>query len=250
MLDEPFRSWVAAAERRYLADLTRAELGTALRALSSCYVERRAQLATGAPLASRGKRAAFALFYGPLHYLAVRHIVTALGLDGGNAPPTLVDLGCGTGAASAAWAVASAGRATITAFDVNEWAVREAAWTYRTLGVRGTARRLPIRHVRWRPGSAVLAAYVVNELLAEDRAELLPRLVDAGRGRPRPVLVVEPIARRTAPWWPEWERAFLEAGGRADEWRVRTELPQVLQELDRAAGLDHRELTARTLLIS
>lgn len=249
MLDEPFRSWVAAAERRYLADLTRAELGRALRALSSCYVERRSRLATGGPLASRGKRAAFALFYGPLHYLAVHHIVSALGLDGANAPRTLVDLGCGTGAASAAWAVASAGRTMITAFDVNEWAVREAAWTYRTLGVRGTARRLHIRQVRWRPGSAVLAAYVVNELLPEDRAELLQRFVHTGKDRPRPALVVEPIARRTTPWWAGWERAFLEAGGRADEWRVRTERPQVVQELDRAAGLDHREVTARTLLI-
>jgi hypothetical protein len=38
-------------------------------------------------------------------------------------------------------------------------------------------------------------------------------------------------------------------GGRADEWRFRAELPPIVAKLDRAAGLDHRELTARSLWI-
>jgi hypothetical protein len=41
----------------------------------------------------------------------------------------------------------------------------------------------------------------------------------------------------------EWRRI----GGRADEWRFRVELPERLALMDRAAGLDHRELTGRSL---
>jgi hypothetical protein len=51
--------------------LTRPELGRALRALSSCYIERRGKLGDGHALEGRGKRAAFALYYAPLHFLIV-----------------------------------------------------------------------------------------------------------------------------------------------------------------------------------
>jgi hypothetical protein len=61
------------------------------------------------------------------------------------------------------------------------------------------------------------------------------------------VLIVEPIARAVAPWWGEWSRRVTSLGGRADEWRFRIPLPAVVAKLDRAAGLDHREITARTL---
>ena len=75
----------------------------ALRALSSTYIERRATIHHGAALAGAGKRAAFALFYGPLHYLTVSEVVR--GLEAGiPAPAVLVNLGCGTGASGAAWA--------------------------------------------------------------------------------------------------------------------------------------------------
>jgi hypothetical protein len=56
--DDILDRWLAAASERYLADLTMPELTRALRALSSCYVERRSQLASGQALASAGKRAA------------------------------------------------------------------------------------------------------------------------------------------------------------------------------------------------
>jgi hypothetical protein len=61
------------------------------------------------------------------------------------------------------------------------------------------------------------------------------------------VLIVEPIARRLVPWWDESAARTVAAGGRADEWRFAANLPPLLQTLDKAAGLDHRELTARTL---
>ena len=73
--DSFFSNWIAALDERHLADLTLPEVGRALRALSSCYVERRSRLAEGAALAGAGKRAAFALFYAPLHYQATAHIV-------------------------------------------------------------------------------------------------------------------------------------------------------------------------------
>ena len=61
------------------------------------------------------------------------------------------------------------------------------------------------------------------------------------------MLVIEPLARGVTPWWDEWEAAFRAAGGRADEWRFRADLPPPLKLLDRAAGLDHAQLTARSL---
>jgi len=245
-LPERFTEWLAAAEARYLADLTRAELGRALRALSSCYVERRGRLADGAALATAGQRAAFALFYGPLHYLVVHAIASRL-RPAGDTPPrgTIVDLGCGTGAAGAAWAGVHGGR--VLGFDVNPWAVREAGWTYHQLRIDGSASRVPAARVRLTPRPAtVLAAYLVNELPGEERAPLRERLLTAAAEGSQ-VLVVEPIARGVTPWWSEWRRAFERAGGHADEWRIPVDLPPSLRDLDRSAGLDHRELTARTL---
>ncbi len=256
-MNDPFQNWLAAAETRYLANLTRAELGRALRALSSCYVERRGRLAEGAPLATAGKRAAFALFYGPLHFLTVRAVAEAL-RGAAHGPTDLrthgatdirptVDLGCGTGAAGAAWALARGG--LVRGYDVNPWAVNEAEWTYRTLGVSGTAARLPVEKVRLATTpSTILAGYVVNELPAPARDALLPRLLAAAKAHCE-VVVIEPISRTLTPWWREWQKEFEAAGGRFDEWRFRVELPPLLRDLDRSAGLDHRELTAKSMAV-
>ena len=77
-MDPLTSAWLEALERRHLADLTLSEVARALRALSSCYVERRDKLAEGGALSSKGKRAAFALFYGPQHLLITREILKAL----------------------------------------------------------------------------------------------------------------------------------------------------------------------------
>jgi hypothetical protein len=61
------------------------------------------------------------------------------------------------------------------------------------------------------------------------------------------ILIVEPLAGFVARWWKRWREAFEAAGGRADEWRIRTELPPIVAKLDRAAGLNHREITGRSL---
>ncbi|MGE3276683.1 MAG: methyltransferase domain-containing protein [Vicinamibacterales bacterium] len=250
--DERFRAWLDDLETRHLADLRFAEVTRALRALSTTYVQRRGRLATRGSLDSAGKRAAFALFYGPLHYLLVRHVVSAL--PGAFRPFTgLLDLGCGTGAAGAAWAAATTPRSAVTGVDVHPWAVSEAATTYRAFGLaadvrRGQADRAPVPGESRAPRTTdgVLAAYVVNELTAEARDALLPRLLAGGAAGAR-ILVVEPIATSVSPWWPTWQAAFSAAGGRADEWRIPVELPPLVARLDRAAGLRHDVLTARTL---
>ena len=97
-----------------------------------------------------------------------------------------------------------------------------------------------------RPGTAILAAYAVNELAPEARSTLLASL-RAARAQGASVLVVEPIARRLSPWWRDWQTAIERDGGRADEWRFPSDLPPTQRALARAAGLDPRELTARSL---
>ncbi len=242
-MTDPFPAWFAALERRHLEVLEFREVRKALQSLSSLYVERRGRLGEGAALNSAGKRAAFALFYGPLHFLLLRAIVRELNA-GAMPPPAIVDLGCGTGVAGAAWALECAPRPSVEGVDVSGWATGEARWTYSRLGLEGQARRGDLSRVALGARqAAVVAAFTVNELQGAARDALRARLLDRGG----PVLVVEPLARGVTPWWDEWEAAFRATGGRADEWRFRVELPPTLKRLDRAAGLDHAQLTARSL---
>ena len=241
-----FERWMSELETRHLADLRFAEVARALRALSSDYVERRTTLAAGTALGGAGKRAAFALFYGPLHFLTVSRILEAVG------PPDVervVDLGCGTGAAGSAWALAcpAGHRPALLGLDRHPWAVGETAWTYRTLGLQGRAQRKDVlRGALPGQGSGVVAAYTINEIGDGPRRQLLERLLEAAARGAR-ILVVEPISGRVTPWWSEWRDTVERAGGRADQWRFENDLPELLRRLDRAAGLDHRELTAKSL---
>ena len=242
--DDRLTAWLAALDTRYLADLTPSETARALRALSSCYVERRARLAEGAALGTAGKRAAFALFYSPVHFLTTQLIVRALPVDNARLSE-IYDLGCGTGSAGAAWALET-GRARVRGIDRHPWAVTEANWTYRQLGIAGRATQGDLTRLRLTPSvdAGIIAAYAINELTNDARNTMLDRLLHA---RTATVLIVEPISRRLTPWWRDWERAFEAAGGRADEWRFGAALPGRQRDLAAAAGLNPRELTARTL---
>jgi len=242
-----FDDWIAALEKRHLADLRLPEVTRALRALSSAYVERRQAVARGGTLDSAGKRAAFALFYAPLHFLAARHVLESI--EGATQPPpaAVVDVGCGSGAAGAAWSLAAGGSPVVKGIDRHPWAIDETRWTYKTFGISGSARqgdagRLPRLH----KGDAAIAAYVLNELPAEARMRTEEQLFAAAARGVR-VLILEPIARSIAPWWDETVRRACNAGGRADQWRFAADLPPLLQTLDKAAGLNHRELTVRSL---
>ena len=246
---DPAAAWLSALETRHLANLRPVEVARALRALSSAYVERRDRLARGAALDGAGKRAAFALFYGPLHFLVMRAIVRALGAA---APPIdlIADLGCGTGVAGAAWALECAPHPRVFGIERHPWAADEARWTCRTFGLDADIRCGDLSRVRFPVRvSAVVAAYTANELSEDARAALL-REVMAAHARGTRTLIVEPIAKSPVPWWPGWADAVCAAGGREDEWRFHIALPGITGRLGRAAGLDHRELTARSLYLA
>jgi SAM-dependent methyltransferase len=253
-------NWVAALERRYLADLRIQEVTRALRALSAAYVEHRGR-GTGrhvrGALDTAGKRAAFAMYYAPLHYIAVLEVVRALGADQ-PAPSSIVDLGCGTGAAAAAWAIASGSTPVVTGIDRHPWAISEARRTYRELGLDGRARQGDFTGSGFKGfkgftrfsgfTAGAVAAYVLNELADEERRRVEDVLVDLGRSGAR-ILVVEPIARGVVPWWPETAERICSLGGRADVWRLPIEAPPPVMRLGDAAGLNHRELRLQTLFL-
>lgn len=248
MSPDPFPGWFEALEARHRERLEFAEIRRALQTLSSLYVERRERLGTGAALEGEGKRAAFALFYAPLHFLLVREIVRAIGAAS-KGPRRLLDLGCGTGTAGMAWAVDAPPGTVLEGTDRNGWALQEARWNAGRLGLRarfakGDFTRAPLH----KAPVAILLAFAVNELPAPAQAEMLPRLLKAAREGSR-VLVVEPLARRALTFWDDWSVQFVAAGGRADEWRFPATLPPTLKLLDKAAGLDHRTLTGRSLYL-
>lgn len=229
-------------EARHLANLRVQEVTRALRALSAAYVERRTNVA----LDSAGKRAAFALFYAPLHFLVTRFVVQRLGAA--SPPPrTIVDLGSGTGAGGAAWSIETGCDSRVIGIDRHPWAVDETRWTYRQLTVNGRARQGDVeRPPRVSAGTAIIAAYVLNELQPAARLRVLNHLAASGACGVR-ILIIEPIARTVTPWWSDAVARLDVAGARSDEWRIPIELPPLLAMFDNAAGLDHRELTARTL---
>jgi hypothetical protein len=241
-----FNRWITRIETRHLSELTFPEVSRALRALSSAYVERRHTLAEGAALSGAGKRAAFALFYGPLHHLLIAHVVRELpdALD----VSALVDLGCGTGASGAAWAAACSRSPRVVGIDRHPWALAEAADTYRAFDIQAGVRQGDVGTVALKGPSAFLAAFTLNELPDAARDAVLARLIERAAQGDR-VLIVEPLAGFTARWWNRWRDVVEQAGGRADEWRVRAELPPIVAKLDRAAGLNHREITGRSLWI-
>jgi hypothetical protein len=104
-------------------------------------------------------------------------------------------------------------------------------------------KAMTIRH-----GNSVLAAYVLNELPDEARTRVAARLLETASHGGH-VLVIEPIARSIAPWWDDMVARFATVGGQADEWRLPIDLPPLLEKFDRAAGLNHRELTFRSLFV-
>jgi hypothetical protein len=244
--------WIAALETRHRGNLTTSEFAKAVRALSARYVERRAALADRSVGDSAGKRAAFADYYAPLHFFTVREIVRALGaatlpLD------RIIDFGCGTGAASAAWALECQPSPSIDGIDAAGWALIEASWTWRTLDLRGRGRRgdlvadverMTRSAVRDRHG--LLFAWSLNELDDGARAKVAAAL-SSRHARSAALLVIEPLARGAAPWWDEWARTLSSPNLRQDEWHFDVALPVSLAAIDEAAGFRRDELGARSL---
>lgn len=233
-------------EARHLRDLRFPEVVRALRALSSAYVERRdTAIAGGRVLDSAGKRAAFALYYGPLHFVAVRHVLEALEVPP-RADGTVLDLGCGTGVVGAALAL-GIGVRRVRGIDTHPWTLDEARFTYAALGLDGSVMRGRIERLRPAEPDAVIAAgYVVNELGEADRQAAkawMRRALERGAG----LLVVEPISGRAAPWWDEWVDALHPYGVRADTWSLTLDPPELARRLGEAAGLTPTAARLRTL---
>jgi hypothetical protein len=252
--DPSAERFVAALLDRHAAPLRRSEFLKAIRALSARYVERRATLADRSPLDSAGKRAAFAAYYAPLHYLTVRHVLGALQPQPTTPLTRIVDLGCGTGVAGAAWGRRHP-QATVQGIDRSGWAVEEAAWTYRTLGIPGRATRGDLVRAaeslatRKDSRTGVILAWGSNELEAPARNRLLGTLVELGRSG-APILIVEPISRRAAPWFDDWAAVIAKAGGRQDDWSFDEPRPPALSSIDAEVGFDRTALTARSLAIN
>jgi SAM-dependent methyltransferase len=238
-----FDGWYEELEKRHLQVLTFSEVRRALQALSSLYVERRSEAGVGRALDSAGKRAAFALFYAPLHLLQTAHVARNLGFE---ANGDILDLGCGTGTAGIGLALETNPRNRLIGVDENSWALEEARWNLGRFGLQGRTRRADLIHFPFPSRGSVLLAFTVNELSDASREALLRRLLSPS-ARKVAVLVLEPIARRMVPWWDRWAEVFQAAGGSSAQWRWRPELPGRLRLLDKAAGLNHRELTCRSL---
>ncbi len=239
-------SFYADLETRHFANLRFSEVTRALRALSSAYVERReSALAEHRALDGAGKRAAFALYYGSIHFELIRAIAGRLEQPKG--PGLVIDLGCGTGVAGAAIATLTSPVSRVIGIDTHPWTLEEARFTYRALGLQADVRRGFAGRTRI-PDNAtfVVGAFVVNELKPEERQDLLRELT-ATIGRGTAVLIVEPISLRISPWWEEWRAAFLPMGGRADEWKIRIDLPPIVKRLAKSSSLRPDALTARSL---
>lgn len=239
-------AWLRDLEARHFANLRFSEVTRALRALSSAYVERReSALAENRALDGAGKRAAFALYYGPIHFELIRAIAERL--EQPKKSGLVVDLGCGTGVAGAAIATMTTPPSRVIGIDTHPWTLEEARFTYRALGLTAEVRRGFAGRTRIPENATfVVGAFVVNELKQPERDDLL-REVQAAVARGTAVLIVEPISLRISPWWEEWAAVFLQMGGRADEWKIRTDLPPIVKRLAKSSSLRPDSLTARSL---
>ena len=243
-----FDAWVEACWARHHPPLERSDLRKGIRSLSSLYVERRGGGAIGArATGGAARRAAFAAYYAPLHFLVAFHAAGEAGLTG-SSPRRILDLGCGTGAAGAAVACAAAGAPRLLGIDCSGWVLREARHTYAAFGLAARTRRgaLPAALPALRPGDLAVLGWVVNELASEERERLVDALV-AGASRGARLLWLEPLAGGPSPWWDDVAGRLAESGVEAASFRRRASLPEWLAGLDRAAGLDHAELGARVL---
>lgn len=239
-------AWLDEAVAR-TAPLSFRDLRKGVQSLSTLYVEARGEGRLGRR-AREGpaRRAAFATYFAALHLLTVHHAVRALGLA--PAPRRVVDVGCGTGAAGAGAALAWDAAPRVLALDRSGWALGEARHTLRALGLAGTTRRQALPALpRLGEGDLVVLGWVLNECDARTRDAVATRLADAA-GRGARVLVAEPLAGFVAPWWASLADRLAPAGLRARLFKSPVALPRWVAAMDRAAGLDHRELGARILV--
>lgn len=242
--------WVAMEAERALADLRFSDVRRAAQALSTLYVQKRARGGLDKRAGDgAGKRAAFASYYAPLHFMGAAVAGARLGLAGCAGVREVIDLGCGTGAVGAAVARLLPGTPRVAGVDANASAVAVCRRTFAALGVRGRARvgRLPGAMPRLRSQDVVVAGWSLNELAPVERDAVLDAL-SSGVSRGCGLLVLEPLSTRVVPWWPRLVARFPEA--QALELREPIERPEWIERLDGATRLDHRDATCRALWVA
>ena len=254
-MDRLTEAWLEALERRHLADLTMSEVARALRALSSCYVERRSKLAEGGALSSAGQaRGVRALLWPAASARHARDCRRRCHLRQIRSPTSSI-----SGAEPVPPAPPGPSRLGVAA--------RFAA----SIVIRGRSRKRAGPTGSFSCDGRVVQASIAAHGMLQKRsaAEARPGTASSRRtpstsSRPTASLHCCSLARRlmrrepafwsssrlpggSSPWWRDWQTAIERAGGRADEWRFPADLPPTQLALARAAGLDPRELTARSL---
>lgn len=240
--------YLEALLERHLKDLKFSEVTRALRALSASYVEKREEGGLARALDGRGKRAAFALYYGATHLLATQTLVRELNLGfSGGGRANILDLGCGTGVCGAAWALESRAPVHIVGVDRSSFALHEARWTYQALRLKGeTSRSITEALESIRRPEGVVIGWTLNELDDGRRALIADRLVPWISKGSR-LLVIEPVSKRVAPWWDEWAGRFQKERCSVLERRLRLDMPPKIALLARSAGLGADAMVVRVL---
>lgn len=248
-LRDAFDAWLDESVARNTDDLEFREVRKGVQALSWLYVERRGEVDLSArTIDGRGKRAALATYYAPLHFLTAHHALASVGPERLGAVRRLFDLGAGTGASGAAIARAL-DVADAIAIDRSGFALTEARRTYAAFGLlaRTVRGRIPDVLKRVEEGDLWVLGWSANEMAEDDREALLERIVRAigfgGR-----VLLLEPLAGAAVPWWRAWRETLAPLGVADFECKVPVALPEWIARLDKASGLDHRVLGARMLI--
>ncbi|MBX7185701.1 MAG: class I SAM-dependent methyltransferase [Vicinamibacteria bacterium] len=241
--------YLEALLERHLKDLKFSEVTRGLRALSAGYVEKREEGGLSRALDGRGKRAAFALYYGSTHFLATQVLVRDLGLgfeSGGRA--TILDLGCGTGVCGAAWAMESHAPTHVVGADRSSFALHEARWTYQALRLKAeTSRSITETLGAIRRPEGIVIGWTLNELDDSRRALIAERLAHWVAKGSR-LLVIEPVSKRVTAWWDEWVKRLPSTHCSVLENRLRLDLPPKIALLARSAGLGAEGTVVRVLV--
>jgi SAM-dependent methyltransferase len=236
-------AWLAAAVER-TAPLTFSEIRRGVQALSRRYVERRDP---GDALGSPAKRAAFVSYFATLHLATAYGVARALPPAMRGGVTRIVDLGAGSGAVGAGAALGLApDPPAVLGLDRSGFALAEARRTYAAFGIRGDTQRalLPAGIPRLARGDLAVAGWFLNECGEAARERVLASL-ERGASVGARALLLEPLAGRAVPWWPELAERLGARGFATGAVRWRMERPAWIADMDKAAHLDHRELGAR-----
>jgi SAM-dependent methyltransferase len=251
-----FDGWIADAVTRHSRELAFREIRKGVQAVSQLYVERRQGVDLGArALEGRGKRAALATFFAPLHFLTVHQVLATI--DPARLGPVqrVLDLGCGTGAAGAAAAATLSARDAgavvphVVGLDRSGYVLAEARATYAHFGLAAQTLRgqLPAAIPTAGVGDLLVFGWSVNELGDRARGELWDAIGRALAGGAR-LLLLEPLAGPASPWWRVWANGLASRGVTEPRHKVQLALPDWIARLDQAASLDHRTIGARVLV--